>query len=158
MVASLAAALLEMGADEISVADTTGMGTAPRTRELLKVLKAAGIREEHLAFHFHDTYGMALVNTVVALEAGIRVFDCSVGGLGGCPYSPGATGNVATEDVVHLLHSLGVETGVDLERMAEIGEWINSQIGRENASRAGKATLSRLRRVQETVATPGSST
>lgn len=144
-VAELATTLLEMGASEISVADTTGMGTAPRTSELLRALTAAGIRNEDLAFHFHDTYGQALVNTVVALEHGIRTFDSAVGGLGGCPYSPGATGNVATEDLVHCLHGLGADTGVDLVKVSEIGEWISHELGRPNESRAGKATLSRLK-------------
>jgi hydroxymethylglutaryl-CoA lyase len=145
VVASMTTSLLEMGCDEVSVADTTGMGTAPRTRELLSTLKAAGIQNEDIALHFHDTYGQALVNTLVGLEHGVRVFDSSVGGLGGCPYSKGATGNVATEDLVHLLHSLGVETGVDLEEMARIGEWISGELGRANDSRAGKATMARLR-------------
>ncbi|KAI9820726.1 MAG: hypothetical protein M1827_005096 [Pycnora praestabilis] len=142
-VAELAASLLEMGADEISVADTTGMGTAPRTLELLRTMSTAGIASKDLAFHFHDTYGQALVNSVVALEHGIRTFDSSVGGLGGCPYSKGATGNVATEDLVYCLHSLGVETGVDVEGVAEIGKWISGELGRENDSRAGKAILAR---------------
>jgi hydroxymethylglutaryl-CoA lyase len=140
-VADIALELLELGAYEISVADTTGMGTVPRTRKLLQTLAAAGVRNEDLAFHFHDTYGQALVNTVVALEHGIRTFDSAVGGLGGCPYSPGATGNVATEDLVHCLHSLGMKTGVDLPAMAEIGAWISTQLGKSNESRAGKATL-----------------
>ncbi|KAL9078049.1 MAG: hypothetical protein Q9157_003047, partial [Trypethelium eluteriae] len=98
-VADIATSLLEMGADEISVADTTGMGTAPRTEALLKALSAAGVRTEDLALHFHDTYGMALVNALVSLNHGVRVFDAAVGGLGGCPFSPGATGNVATEEM-----------------------------------------------------------
>ncbi|EXJ72973.1 hydroxymethylglutaryl-CoA lyase [Cladophialophora psammophila CBS 110553] len=144
-VAEITATLLEMGCDEVSVADTTGMGTAPRTAKLLQTLKEAGILDEDLALHFHDTYGMALVNTVVGLEHGVRVFDSSVGGLGGCPYSKGATGNVATEDLLHLLHSLGCETGVDMVKMAEIGQWITAQLGRPNDSRAGKATLARLK-------------
>ncbi|KAL1303925.1 hypothetical protein AAFC00_000378 [Neodothiora populina] len=144
-VAELSATLLEMGADEISVADTTGMGTAPRTRELLKVLAAAGIRNDDLALHFHDTYGQALVNTLVGLEHGVRTFDSAVGGLGGCPYSPGATGNVSTEDVVYILHSLGLGTGVDLNELSSIGDWITSEVGKPNESRAGKATLARLR-------------
>ncbi|EXJ89011.1 hydroxymethylglutaryl-CoA lyase [Capronia epimyces CBS 606.96] len=144
-VASITATLLEMGCDEVSVADTTGMGTAPRTRKLLETLKDAGILNEDLALHFHDTYGMALVNTVVGLEHGVRIFDSSVGGLGGCPYSKGATGNVATEDLLHLLHSLGCDTGVDLLKMAEIGDWISHQLGRPNDSRAGKAVLARLK-------------
>jgi len=145
-VADLAASLLEMGADEISVADTTGMGTAPRTRKLLQTLKEAGIRSEDLALHFHYTFGQALVNTIIALEHGVRTFDSAVGGLGGCPYSPGATGNVATEDLVYTLHSLGARTGIDLEEVSRIGDWITSEIGKANSSSAGKATLSRLRR------------
>lgn len=143
-VADVTASLLEMGADEVSVADTTGMGTAPRTMELLKALKAAGIANTDLALHFHDTYGQALVNTIVGLEHGIRIFDSSVGGLGGCPYSKGATGNVSTEDLIHTLHSLGMHTGIKLEEMSKIGSWISGELGRYNESRAGKATLARL--------------
>ena len=143
-VAEVTATLLEMGADEVSIADTTGMGTAPRTRELLKALSAAGIVNQDIALHFHDTYGQALVNTLVGLEHGIRTFDSSVGGLGGCPYSKGATGNVATEDLVYFLHSLGVQTGVDTQKMAEIGAWISKELGRPNETRAGKAILARM--------------
>jgi hydroxymethylglutaryl-CoA lyase len=145
-VAELAISLLEMGADEISVADTTGMGTAPKTRELLKTLAAAGVESQDLALHFHDTFGMALVNTVVGLEAGVRTFDAAVAGLGGCPYSPGATGNVGTEDLVYLFESLGLRTGVDMVKLAEVGDWISREVGRSNESSAGKATLARLRR------------
>lgn len=148
-VADLAVSLLEMGADEISVADTTGMGTAPKTAELLKTLNAAGVDKTDLALHFHDTYGQALVNSVVALEHGIRTFDAAVGGLGGCPFSPGATGNVATEDLVHCFHSLGAKTGLDIEKLSEVGEWISQELGRGNESRAGKATLSQLRKVMQ---------
>ncbi|KAL3445120.1 CLN3 protein-domain-containing protein [Aspergillus insuetus] len=139
-VADITATLLEMGADEVSVADTTGMGTAPRTMELLQALKAAGIANTDLALHFHDTYGQALVNTIVGLEHGIRIFDSSVGGLGGCPYSKGATGNVSTEDLIHTIHGLGMHTGIDLEEMSRIGAWISDELGRSNDSRAGKAT------------------
>lgn len=145
-VAALAVSLLEMGAYEISVADTTGMGTAPRTRELLKTLSAAGIENKDLALHFHDTYGQALVNAVVALEHGIRTFDSAVGGLGGCPFSPGATGNVATEDLVHCFHSLGADTGLDMEKLSAVGKWISQELGRNNESRAGKATMAKLRK------------
>lgn len=145
-VASLAVSLLEMGANEISVADTTGMGTAPKTAELLKTLTAAGIENADLALHFHDTYGQALVNSVVALEHGIRTFDAAVAGLGGCPFSPGATGNVSTEDLVHCFHSLGAKTGVDIERLSEVGGWISTELARANESRAGKATLAQLRK------------
>ena len=143
-VADITRALLAMGVDEVSVADTTGMGTAPKTQELLKAILGAGISANDLALHFHDTYGQALVNVVVGLENGIRTFDSSVGGLGGCPYSKGATGNVATEDLVHCLHSLGMDTGVSLEKMAEIGSWISKELGRANDSRSGKAILARL--------------
>lgn len=143
-VADITASLLEMGADEVSVADTTGMGTAPRTMELMKALKAAGIANTDLALHFHDTYGQALVNTIVGLEHGVRIFDSSVGGLGGCPYSKGATGNLATEDLVYTIHSLGMHTGINLEEMSKVGAWISGELGRANESRAGKATLARL--------------
>ncbi|KAL8829571.1 MAG: hypothetical protein Q9191_001948 [Dirinaria sp. TL-2023a] len=143
-VAEITASLLEMGVDEVSVADTTGMGTARKTQELLKGLFAAGISSKDLALHFHDTFGQALVNVVVGLEHGIRAFDSSVGGLGGCPFSKGATGNVSTEDLVHCLHSLGVRTGVDVEKMARIGKWISEELGKPNDSRAGKAILARL--------------
>ena len=145
-VAELAVSLLDLGAYEISVGDTTGMGTAPRTRNLLQALGAAGVEVNDIALHFHDTYGQALVNTVIGLEAGVRRFDAAVGGLGGCPYSPGATGNVATEDLVHMLESVGLRTGVDLASLATTGDWISRQVGRSNESRAGKATLARLRR------------
>ncbi|KAI1084764.1 hydroxymethylglutaryl-CoA lyase [Whalleya microplaca] len=140
-VAEIATSLLEMGADEISLGDTTGMGTAPRTQELLRCMTAAGIRNEDIAMHFHDTYGQALVNTAVALERGIRTFDSAVGGLGGCPYSPGATGNVATENMVYFMESLGMETGIDLDAMADIGEWITGELEKPNDSSVGKAVL-----------------
>lgn len=145
-VAEIATDLLEMGADEIDLGDTTGMGTGPSTRSLLKAMQAAGIRNEDIAMHFHDTYGQALVNTAVSLDHGIRTFDSSVGGLGGCPYSPGATGNVATEDMVYFLDSLGMDTGVDLDALADIGEWITGEIGKPNSSSVGKAILGARRR------------
>lgn len=145
-VAELAVSLLEMGATEISVADTTGMGTPLKTAELLKTLDAAGIDKKDIALHFHDTYGQALVNTMVALEHGIRAFDSAVGGLGGCPFSPGATGNVATEDMIHCFHSLGLNTGVDMRKLSEVGEWISQQLGKANESRAGKATIAQMRK------------
>ncbi|OIW27661.1 hydroxymethylglutaryl-CoA lyase, partial [Coniochaeta ligniaria NRRL 30616] len=140
-VAEIARDLLEMGADEISLGDTTGTGTAPRTKALLDCLRSAGIRSEDVAMHFHDTYGQALVNTAVALEHGVRIFDSSVGGLGGCPYSPGATGNVATENVVYFLESLGMDTGVDLDGVVDVGEWITGVVGRGNDSAVGRAVL-----------------
>ena len=143
-VADITTSLLEMGVDEVSIADTTGMGTTSRVRELLRTLSSAGMASQDLALHFHDTYGQALVNVLVGLEHGIRTFDSSAGGLGGCPYSKGATGNVATEDLVHCLSSLGLETGVDLEKVAQIGSWISQLLGKPNDSRAGKAVMARL--------------
>ncbi|KAI0407985.1 hydroxymethylglutaryl-CoA lyase [Xylaria palmicola] len=140
-VAEIATSLLEMGADQISLGDTTGMGTAPRTQELLRCMNSAGIRNEDLAMHFHDTYGQALVNTAVSLERGIRTFDSSVGGLGGCPYSPGATGNVATENMVYFMESLGMNTGIDLDAMADVGQWITNKLRKSNDSVVGKAVL-----------------
>ncbi|KAF7543893.1 hypothetical protein G7Z17_g10373 [Cylindrodendrum hubeiense] len=140
-VAEIATDLLESGADEISLGDTTGMGTAPRTSALLKCMASAGIRSEDIAMHFHDTYGQALVNTAVSLEHGIRTFDSSVGGLGGCPYSPGATGNVATENMVYFMETLGMDTGVNLDAMTDIGAWITNELGKGNESSVGKAVL-----------------
>lgn len=140
-VAEIACTLMEMGADEIDLGDTTGMGTAPRTGELLRAMQAAGIRNEDLTMHFHDTYGQALVNTAVSLEHGIRRFDASVGGLGGCPYSPGATGNVSTEDLVYFMETLGMESGLDLNALCDIGDWITKEIAKPNSSSVGKAIL-----------------
>ncbi|TQN73836.1 V-type proton ATPase subunit B, partial [Colletotrichum shisoi] len=138
-VAEISTELLESGADEVSLGDTTGMGTAPRTKELLNCMRAAGIRNEDIAMHFHDTYGQALVNTAVSLEHGIRTFDSSVGGLGGCPYSPGATGNVSTENMIYFIESLGMDTGIDLDAMSDIGAWITGELGKANDSTVGKA-------------------
>jgi len=146
-VADLAVTLLEMGAYEISVADTTGLGTASKTKKLLQTLSAAGIREKDLALHFHDTYGQALVNAVVGLEHGIRTFDSAAAGLGGCPYSPGATGNVSSEDLVWLCEALAPgSTGVDMEELATAGDWVSDELSRRNESRAGKALLAKLKR------------
>ncbi|KAI5462190.1 P-loop containing nucleoside triphosphate hydrolase protein [Mariannaea sp. PMI_226] len=140
-VAEIATDLLESGADEISLGDTTGMGTAPRTSALLRCMSAAGIRTEDIAMHFHDTYGQALVNTAVSLEHGIRTFDSSVGGLGGCPYSPGATGNVATENMVYFLETLGMNTGVNLDGISDIGAWITAELGKANESTSSNLIL-----------------
>lgn len=145
-VASLATKLLAMGATEIDLGDTTGMGTAPSTMELLRSLSAAGVRNENITMHFHDTYGMALVNTAVSLEHGVRKFDGSVAGLGGCPYSPGATGNVGTEDLVFFCQTLGMETGIDLQTLAQVGEWIGKVVGKTDRSKVGRAILHRLKK------------
>lgn len=143
-VAEITATLLDIGVYEVSLADTTGMGQKPRIQELFKALKSAGIASNVLALHFHDTYGQALVNATLGLEYGIRTFDSSVSGLGGCPYAKGATGNVATEDLIYLLHSLGVKTGIDLEEVAKIGAWISGELDRTNDSRVGKALLASM--------------
>jgi len=99
-----------------------------------------------LAIHVHDTFGTGVANVLAAIECGVRMVDSSVGGLGGCPYAPGATGNVATEDVIYTLHASGYETGVDLVKVAEVGEWISAQLGRSSGSRAGRGTLASAER------------
>lgn len=141
-VVRVAHALFEMGCYEVSLGDTIGVGTAGKARKLLSEV-ASAVPISALAVHFHDTYGQALANIYACLKLGVRVVDSSVAGLGGCPYARGATGNVASEDVVYLLHGLGMQTGVNLSALAEVGAWISAQIGREHASRAGKALLAR---------------
>jgi len=119
-VVQLVKRLAEVGVDEISLGDTIGAATPKQVLELLKLLSAE-VALSRLALHFHDTRGTALANVVAGLESGIRTFDASVGGMGGCPYAPGASGNLATEDLVYLLHESGIETGIDLERLIECG-------------------------------------
>lgn len=141
-VASVTNALLDMGCYEVSLGDTNGVGTPEAVNTLLShLIHDAGIPASKLAAHFHDTYGMALVNSMAALSHGIRVFDSSVAGLGGCPYAKGATGNVSTEDLVYFLQGMGYETGVELEMVAEVGEWISRELGRKNGSKVGPALL-----------------
>ena len=137
-VADVAAALYEMGCYEVSLGDTIGVGTPAKTQSMLKAC-AERIPLEHLAGHYHDTYGQALANTYASLELGVRTFDASVAGLGGCPYAAGASGNVATEDVVYMLHGLGMETGIDLDRLVATGTWISELLKRDYGSKAGKA-------------------
>ena len=139
-VAAVSASLFGMGCYEISLGDTIGAGTPAATRALIQACRQV-VPVSALAGHFHDTYGMAIANIHAALEAGVRVFDSSVGGLGGCPYSPGATGNVATEDLLYLLNGLGVRHGVDLDAVIEAGEFIGAQLGRPTASRVARALL-----------------
>jgi hydroxymethylglutaryl-CoA lyase len=141
-VADVAWQLFEMGCHEISLGDTIGVGTPGATKDMLEAV-ARRVPLKKLAGHFHDTYGMAIANIYAALETGVAVFDSSVAGLGGCPYAAGASGNVATEDVVYLLNGLGIETGVDLAALAETGEWICRQLGREVGSKAARALISR---------------
>ncbi len=136
-----------LGCDEIDIADTIGVGTAAQTRALMAEV-ARVFPRERLSGHFHDTYGQALANIHAALLEGIEIFHASVAGLGGCPYAKGATGNVATEDVLYLMQGLGIETGIDLIEVVEAGDFISRAIGRENASRAGRALLVKRRDAQ----------
>ncbi|HRQ82113.1 MAG TPA: hydroxymethylglutaryl-CoA lyase [Azospirillaceae bacterium] len=133
-VAEVAAALAGMGCYEVSLGDTIGVGTPEKARAMVEAV-AAKVPAEKLALHFHDTNGRALDNIKACLDLGVASVDASVAGLGGCPYAKGATGNVATEDVVVLLHGLGIETGVDLAALAETGDWISAQLGRANGAK-----------------------
>ncbi|CAZ82604.1 unnamed protein product [Tuber melanosporum] len=145
-VAEVVEGLLDLGCYEVSLGDTNGVGTPGTIGTLVNYLiKDRGIPAEKLAAHFHDTYGQAIVNCLVALEAGIRTFDSSVAGLGGCPYSKGATGNVATEDLVYFLKGTGVKTNVDLDKIVEIGDWISKKLGRKNESKVGTALMAHRR-------------
>lgn len=134
--------LLDMGCFEVSLGDTTGAGTPLEVRRLLSALLKA-IPASQLAGHFHDTFGQAVANVMAAYDMGIRTFDSSVSGLGGCPYSPGAKGNLATEDLVYSLNRMGITTGIDLAELARIGDWIAHQVGLPNGSRAGAALIAR---------------
>lgn len=139
-VVAMAEELIAMGCYEVSLGDTIGVGTPGQIRNVIDRV-VVNIPREKLALHLHDTYGQGVANVMAGLEDGIAVFDSSVAGLGGCPYAPGASGNVATEDVIYLMHGLGIETGVDLHTVAETGGWISEQLGRANTSRAGRALL-----------------
>ncbi|MBU7598778.1 hydroxymethylglutaryl-CoA lyase [Streptomyces sp. P38-E01] len=131
--------LLDLGCDELSLGDTIGVATAGQVEELLTALNAAGVPDEVLAVHFHDTYGQALANTLTALRHGVTTVDASAGGLGGCPYARSATGNLATEDLVWMLRGLGVETGVDLDRLVATSTWMADRLGRPSPSRTVRA-------------------
>jgi hydroxymethylglutaryl-CoA lyase len=144
-VAEVAGALYDMGCYEISLGDTIGVGTPGRTKAMIEAC-ASRIPLEALAGHYHDTYGQALANIYASLELGVATFDASVAGLGGCPYAAGASGNVATEDVVFMLNGLGIETGVDLDRLVDIGQWICSVLGKAPASKAGRALLAKRKK------------
>ncbi len=139
-VAAVARELIAMGCYEVSLGDTIGTGTPGATRKLLEIV-AGHIPRGQLAGHFHDTYGQALANIYASLLEGIEVFDSSVAGLGGCPYAQGATGNVASEDVVYMLQGLEIETGIDLDRLISAGQRISSTLGRPNGSRVARARL-----------------
>lgn len=139
-VAVVARELFAMGCYEVSLGDTIGTGTAGATRRLFDVV-GRDIPRDKLAGHFHDTYGQALANVYAALLEGISVFDASVAGLGGCPYAKGASGNVASEDLLYLLNGLGIHSGVDLDRLISAGQRICTLLGRDNGSRVGRARL-----------------
>jgi len=143
-VVSVVSELYKMGCYEISLGDTIGVGTTSKTFQLIKAVKTV-VPLESIAVHFHDTYGQALVNILTAIQMGVRAVDSSVGGLGGCPYAKGASGNVATEEVVYLLKGLGIETGVDIEKLIKVGSWICSVLGRQNSSKVGLATENKSR-------------
>lgn len=128
-----------MGCYEISLGDTLGVGVASDVQRLVKYLTDAGISRDSLAGHFHDTYGQAVANVWTAYQCGIRIFDSSVAGLGGCPYAPGAKGNVATEDLVYMFQQAGIETGVDLKELVNVGVWISQKLSIRSESRAGDA-------------------
>jgi len=136
-VAAVADALHEMGCYEISLGDTIGIGT-PRQAQAMLATVAERVPIERLALHFHDTYGQALANILACLELGVAVIDSAVAGLGGCPYAKGATGNVATEDVVYMLNGMGIETGVDLARLATAGRMISAALGRPPVSKVAQ--------------------
>ena len=141
-VVRVARALHDMGCHEISLGDTIGIGTPGKARAMLKAV-ADEVPMAALAVHFHDTYGQALANVLACLEEGVAVVDSAVSGTGGCPYAKGASGNVASEDVVYMLHGLGIHTGIDLPLLADTGRWLAGLLGRETGSKAGKALATR---------------
>ena len=131
--------LLDLGASQLSLGDTIGVGTAGHVRALVAAFEEAGTPRDRLAMHFHDTYGQALANTYAALESGITTFDASAGGLGGCPYAKSATGNLATEDLVWMLTGLGIEHGLDLDRLVATSSWMAGELGRPSPSAVVRA-------------------
>jgi isopropylmalate/homocitrate/citramalate synthase len=140
-VSQVACRLYDMGSYEISLGDTIGVGTPGNTKSLIENIKNL-IPVEQLSIHFHDTYGQALANIYASLEMGIRNIDSSVAGLGGCPYAAGASGNVATEDLVYMLHGLGMQTGIDLNKLINAGDYISQHLKRVNHSKVARALLS----------------
>lgn len=137
-VAQVSQALYRMGCYEISLGDTIGTGTPNQAKKLIEVVSQQ-VPMAQLAAHFHDTYGQALANLYAVLEEGVAIIDASIAGLGGCPYAKGASGNVATEDVVYMLEGLGIESGLNLPSLAETGAWISAQLNRMNQSKVGQA-------------------
>ncbi len=144
-VAEVAKALFDMGCYEVSLGDTIGAGTPLKTQRMIEAV-ARAVPVAKLAGHYHDTYGQALANIYASLEMGVATFDSSVAGLGGCPYAAGASGNVATEDVLYMLQGLGIETGIDLDKIVETGEWICAVLKRKPGSKAGRAIAAKRKR------------
>ncbi|MEU9402209.1 hydroxymethylglutaryl-CoA lyase [Streptomyces sp. NPDC048242] len=138
-VVKVCTALRDMGCDELSLGDTIGVATPGHVLELLALLNESGVPTNTLGVHFHDTYGQALANTYAALQHGVTTVDASAGGLGGCPYAKSATGNLATEDLVWMLHGLGIQTGVDLDRLTATSVWMAERLGRPSPSRTVRA-------------------
>ena len=141
-VAEVARALFDMGCYEISLGDTIGVGTPGKIQAMIEAC-ATRVPADKLAGHYHDTYGQALANIYASMELGVATFDASVAGLGGCPYAAGASGNVATEDVVYMLNGLGIETGIDLDKLVDTAIWISSILKRDSASRVGRAVAAK---------------
>ena len=141
-VAEVAKMLDDLGVDDVDLADTIGVGTPAKAQRMLAAA-AERVPMEKLSIHFHDTYGQALANTLACLELGVAAVDSAVGGLGGCPFAPGATGNVATEDVVYMLHGMGIETGVDLDKLIDAAFFISDHLGRPPVSRVANAMRKR---------------
>lgn len=137
-VVRVARRLYELGCHEVSLGDTIGIGTPGKAREMFRAV-AAAVPVSALAVHFHDTRGQALANILACLEEGVRVVDAAVAGIGGCPYAPGASGNVATEDVLYMLHGMGMSTGVDLDATIATGLWLAAQLGHATASKVARA-------------------
>lgn len=139
----MAASLSAMGCYEISLGDTIGVGTPAKAAAMLRRV-VQDVPVDRLALHFHDTYGQAVANILACLDQGVTVMDSAVAGLGGCPYAKGASGNVATEELLYLFEGLGLSTGVDMDEVARIGDWISRELGRPNGSKAGRARLAKL--------------
>lgn len=138
--------LLDIGAQHIGIADTIGVGTVRQVQQVMdKVLLR--VQKKDVSGHFHDTYGQALANILICLQMGVHIFDTSIAGLGGCPYAKGATGNVATEDVVYMLHGMGIDTGIDFDRLVDAGQFISNVLGRPSQSRAARAWQARRERL-----------
>jgi hydroxymethylglutaryl-CoA lyase len=141
-VADVVGRMRDLGCDEIDIADTIGVSTPRKTQAVMETA-ARAFDLARIAGHFHDTYGQALANIYASLEVGVAIFHASVSGLGGCPYAKGATGNVATEDVIYMLNGLGIETGIDLDQVVDAGAFISQQLGRKGVSRVGNALLAK---------------